>query len=85
MPATFDAVSGRVVLVVVPAAQIHGVALARRLGHTHDVDEEIEALLRLRRQRFQMAQMGQVERTDSGLRLSYFSAARAALRMLRIA
>ena len=46
----------RVVLVVVPAAEIDGVALAAALGEAHDVDEEVEALFRLRSQQSHVRQ-----------------------------
>ena len=51
----------RVALVVVPAAQVDGIALAAALGHAHHVDEEAQALVRLGRQQLEMAQMGEVK------------------------
>jgi hypothetical protein len=53
-----------VVLVVVPAAEIDGVALAAALRQAHDVDEEIEALLRLRSQQLDVREVREVERTQ---------------------
>ena len=51
----------RMALVIVPAAQIDRVALAAALGHAHDVDEEVQALVRLRRQQLDVAEMGEIE------------------------
>ncbi len=50
----------RVPLVVVPAAQKDAVTLRAAHRHAHHVAEEGEALLRLRRQQLDMAEMGQV-------------------------
>src|SRR5262245_22385896 len=41
--------------VIAPAAQVHGLALARLLLHSEDVDEELQALVRLRREELGMA------------------------------
>ena len=57
----------RVVLVVVPAAQVHRVAATGALGHPHDVDEEVEALVGLGCQQLEVGKMREIERTDSGL------------------
>jgi hypothetical protein len=51
----------RVELVVVPGAQVDGLALAAALGQAVDVDEEIEARLRLVGQQFQVAEVSHVE------------------------
>ena len=50
----------RVALVVVPGAQVDGVALPAALGHAEHVDEEAQAFFRLGGEQFQMAQMGHV-------------------------
>ncbi len=60
----------RVVLVVVPPAQVDGVAAPATLGHAHDIDEETEALLGQWRQQLEVGEMGQVERTDRGFQES---------------
>jgi hypothetical protein len=44
----------RVVLVVVPAAQVDGLPATAALGHAHHVDEEVQALVRLRREQFEV-------------------------------
>ena len=51
----------RVMLVVVPAAQVDRVALPAAFGHAEDVDEEAQALLGLRRQKLDMRQVRQIE------------------------
>src|SRR5581483_11188157 len=43
-----------------PPAQVHGLSLARLLLHPEDVDEEAQALLRLRRQQLGVADAGDV-------------------------
>ena len=61
IPEVFDAGElERIALIVVPAAQVDGVALAAAFGHTHDVDEKTEALFRLGGEKFQMAQVGNI-------------------------
>ena len=47
-------------LVIIPAAQVDGIALAAALGHPHHVDEKAQALIGPGRQKFKMAQMGHV-------------------------
>ena len=47
--------------VVVVGAQVDRVALPPALGQTQDAHEEIEALLRLVGQQFDMAEMGNIE------------------------
>ncbi len=49
-----------VALVIVPAAEVDGVALAAALGHSHDIDEEAEQLLGLGCEQFEVAEMGHV-------------------------
>ena len=51
----------RIALVIVPAAQIDRLALAAADGHAHHVDKEFQALVRLRRQQFHVAEMGEIE------------------------
>jgi hypothetical protein len=45
----------RVVFVVVISVQIDRISLAAALGHSHHIDEELQALLRLRSKEFKMA------------------------------
>ena len=63
----------RVMLVVVPAAEVDGVAAAAALREAHDVDEEVEALLRFRRQQLDVRQVREVERTKCRLHGCPFS------------
>jgi SpoVK/Ycf46/Vps4 family AAA+-type ATPase len=51
----------RVEFVIVPGAQIDGIALAPALRQAEDVDEEVEARLGLVREELDMAEMGNVE------------------------
>ena len=51
----------RVVLVIVPTAQINRIALARRFRHAHHVDEKFQAFVRLRRKHFHVREMREVE------------------------
>jgi hypothetical protein len=50
----------RVALIIVPGAQVDRVAFSAAFGHSHDVGEEAQALLRLGRKHLQMAQVGDV-------------------------
>jgi hypothetical protein len=56
----------RVMFVIVPSAQKDGVAAAAALGHPHDVDEEMEAFLRLRRQQLDVREVGEIKRSNCG-------------------
>jgi len=47
--------------VVVPAAQIDGVAAAAALGHAHHVDEEVQALVRLGCEQFEVGEVSEIE------------------------
>src|SRR5918997_129767 len=49
-----------VALVIVPAAQVGGIALPAALGHAEHVDEKSVALVELRREQFDMAEMGDI-------------------------
>ncbi len=51
----------RVVLVIVPPAQIDRIALSRGLRHAHHIDEKLQAFVRLRRQEFHVAEMREIE------------------------
>ena len=51
----------RIALIVIPGAQIDRFASTSADRHPHDVDEEGEALVGLRRQELEMAEMGNVE------------------------
>jgi hypothetical protein len=57
----------RVMLVVVPPAQVDRLAATRGFGHAHDVDKEVEALVRLGCEYFQVTQVGEIERSDCRL------------------
>src|SRR5262245_61148743 len=57
----------RVVFVIVPTAQVDGVTAAGGFGHAHDVDEEIQALVRLGCEDFKMPEVREIERADRGL------------------
>ena len=59
-------------LVIVPAAQVHRIALPRALGHAEEVDEKAQALVGPRRQQLDVPEMRQVERTDRGLHVAAF-------------
>ena len=82
----------RVVLVIIPAAQVDRLAATGGFGHPHDVDEEVEALVGLGCEDFQVREVREVERADCRLHslkvyfsasgYCFFSSARAALRML---
>ena len=49
-----------ITLVIVPTAKIDGIARPPALGHAQHVDEEREALFRLRGQQFEMSEMSDV-------------------------
>ena len=51
-------------LVVVPAAQVHRLALTAALGHAHAVDEEVQTLLRFRCEQLHVPEVCQVEGSD---------------------
>ena len=51
----------RVVLVVVPPAQVDRIAAAPTLGHAEDVHKKVKAFLGLRREQLHMSEMGQIE------------------------
>src|SRR5579863_9064444 len=50
----------RITLVVVPSAKVDGVALKAALGHAKHVDKKTQALIGLGREKFQVAQVGDI-------------------------
>ncbi len=57
----------RVVLVVVPAAQVDRLAAPPALGHAEDVDEKAQALLGLGCEKLDVSQVCKIEGADGGL------------------
>ena len=74
----------RVVLVIIPAAQVDRLAATGGFGHPHDVDEEVEALVGLGCEDFQVREVREVERADCRLHSLkvYFSRGGLLLRRL---